>query len=99
MNREQIFTVVKKHLRLAVDGLADEQIQPGMSMRDLGANSLDIVEVVSASMRELKVKVPRSELSKLTSIGGLVDLLEQAASAGAAGQVPAPAAGQPAPPR
>jgi acyl carrier protein len=26
-------------------------------------------------MRELKVKVPRSELSKLTNIGDLVDLL------------------------
>ena len=38
---------------------------------------LDIVEVVSCSMRELRVKVPRSELSKLTSIDGLVDLLER----------------------
>ena len=44
-------------------------------MKDLGINSLDIVEVVSCSMRELKVKVPRSELSKLTNIDGLVDLL------------------------
>ena len=44
-------------------------------MKDLGANSLDIVEVVSLSMRELKVKVPRSELAKLTDMGGLVDLL------------------------
>jgi hypothetical protein len=26
-------------------------------------------------MRQLKVKVPRSELSKLTNINGLVDLL------------------------
>jgi acyl transferase domain-containing protein len=31
--------------------------------------------VVSSSMREIKVKVPRSELAKLTDIGGLVDLL------------------------
>jgi acyl carrier protein len=44
-------------------------------MKDLGANSLDIVEVVSLSMREIRVKVPRSELNKLTDIGGLVDLL------------------------
>jgi len=51
-----------------------------LSMKDLGINSLDIVEVVSASMRELKVKVPRSELSKLTDVNGLVDLLYKAAS-------------------
>jgi acyl carrier protein len=41
----------------------------------LGANSLDIIEVVSLSMRELKVKVPRAELAKLTNLEGLVDLL------------------------
>jgi len=44
-------------------------------MKDYGANSLDIVEVVSGAMREMKVKVPRSELNKLTNIDGLVDLL------------------------
>ena len=43
--------------------------------RAQGANSLDIVEVVSATMRELKVKVPRAELSKLENLDGLVDLL------------------------
>ena len=80
MTKEHIFTVVKKHLMQTVDGLADSQIGLDKSMKDLGANSLDIVEIVSVSMRELKVKVPRSELSKLTNIGGLVDLLHQVAT-------------------
>ena len=75
MTKEQIFTVVKKHLMQTVDGLEEASIGLDRSMKDLGANSLDIVEIVSVSMRELKVKVPRSELSKLTNIGGLVDLL------------------------
>jgi acyl carrier protein len=48
-------------------------------MKDLGANSLDIVEVVSRTMRELKIKVPRAELSKLDDIDGLVDLLHEVA--------------------
>ena len=46
---------------------------PSKSMKDLGANSLDMVEVVSCAMRELKVKVPRSELTRLTNVDGLVD--------------------------
>ncbi|MBV9330101.1 MAG: acyl carrier protein [Alphaproteobacteria bacterium] len=75
MNKDHIFSVVKKHLTQTVDGLSDSDVTPSSSMKDLGANSLDIVEVVSLSMRELKVKVPRSELAKLTNIGGLVDLL------------------------
>ena len=77
MTQEHIFTVVKKHLMQTIDGLTDAQIDPSKSMKELGANSLDIVEIVSVSMRELKIKVPRSELSKLTNIGGLVELLHQ----------------------
>jgi len=75
-SKEEIFEVVKENL---IDTL-DEEVEEGeiardKSMKDLGANSLDIVEIVSSSMRQLKVKVPRSELSKLTDIGQLVDLL------------------------
>jgi len=62
------------------EGLTPEAIDPAKSMKDLGANSLDIVEIVSSSMREIKVKIPRSELAKLTNLDGLVDLLHATAS-------------------
>jgi acyl carrier protein len=75
MTRADVLTVVAKHLASAVDNLDPAVIDPARSMKDYGANSLDIVEVVSGAMRELKVKVPRSELNKLTNIDGLVDLL------------------------
>jgi acyl carrier protein len=78
--REQVLQVVKKHVMATVDGLTDEQFDPARSMKDLGANSLDMVEVVSCAMRELKVKVPRSEMSKLTNVDGLVDLLHDVAN-------------------
>jgi acyl carrier protein len=85
MTKDHILAVVKKHLLQTIDGLTEAQIEPGRSMKDLGANSLDIVEIVSVSMRELKVKVPRSELAKLTDIGGLVDLLHSVATQPPAG--------------
>jgi acyl carrier protein len=75
MTREEVLAVVAKHLTAAVDGLDPSTIDPARSMKDYGANSLDIVEVVSGAMRELKVKVPRSELNKLTNVDGLVGLL------------------------
>lgn len=75
MVRAEIEAVVKRHLMEVVDDLTEENIDTTRSMKELGANSLDIVEVVSCSMRELRVKVPRPELSKLTNIDGLVDLL------------------------
>jgi acyl carrier protein len=84
MNRDDVQKVVVKHLVDAVDGLQAEGIDPKRSMKDLGANSLDIVEVVSSSMRELKVKIPRSELAKLTNLEQLVDLLHKTAEEKAA---------------
>lgn len=78
MTREAILAVVARHLANAVDGIDASSLDPTKSMKDYGANSLDIVEVVSGAMRELKVKVPRTELNKLTNIDGLVGLLHEA---------------------
>ncbi|TNE48517.1 MAG: acyl carrier protein [Deltaproteobacteria bacterium] len=74
-SKEHILSVVKKHLIDILEDIEEEEIDPAKSMKDMGANSLDIVEVVSCSMRELKVKVPRSELAKLQNIDELVDML------------------------
>jgi acyl carrier protein len=80
MTREHVLDVVRKHLMDVVEGLPAESIDTSRSMKELGANSLDIVEVVSCAMRELRVKVPRSELSRLTNVDGLVDLLHRTAT-------------------
>lgn len=77
VSKEHILSVVKKHLMDILEDIEEDQIDPDQSMKELGANSLDIVEVVSCSMRELKVKVPRSELNKLQNITQLVDMLHQ----------------------
>jgi acyl carrier protein len=75
MTRDKVLEVVKRNMLDIVEELEGVEIDPARSMKELGANSLDIVEVVSCSMRELKVKVPRSELRKLENIDQLVDLL------------------------
>ena len=84
MTREEVLAVVARHLASSVDGLDVNAIDPMRSMKDYGANSLDIVEVVSGAMRELKVKVPRAELNKLTNLDGLVGLLHDIKSGTAA---------------
>ena len=75
MEREEVASVVRKHVAAVIVDLKVSDIDMSRSMKDLGASSLDMVEVVSLAMRELKVKVPRSELGKLTNMDGLVDLL------------------------
>lgn len=86
MTRDDIWNVIKKHLADAVDDLDVATIDTAKSMKDYGANSLDLVEVVSRSMRELKVKVPGAELNKLTNIDGLIDLFHKSVEERDAGQ-------------
>ena len=77
MTRDEVIATVKKHIMDVVEDLPEDQIDATKSMKELGINSLDVVDVVSCSMRELKIKVPRTELSKLTNIDELVDLLHR----------------------
>jgi acyl carrier protein len=81
MDREQALRVVEKHLRLNVDGIADAVVDPERSMADYGASSLDIIEVVSSSARELRVRVPMTQLAGLKNISELADVLARAGGA------------------
>ena len=78
MTQDEVFEIVKKHLCEIVESIDPDTVAPEKSMKDLGASSLDMVEVVSCAMRELRVRVPRGELSDLQDIGGLVALLHEA---------------------
>lgn len=82
MTRQEIFTVVRTNIEKIVEGVEAASISEEVSMRDLGADSLQIVEVVSRSMKELRVKVPRTELSRATNLADLLDLFEKAAARG-----------------
>ncbi len=84
LTRNQVLDVVITNLRDTVEDLEDVEIDTARSMKELGATSLDIVEVVSCSMRELKVKIPRAELNKLQNIDQLVEALTSAGATYAA---------------
>ena len=79
MTRDEVLKVVLRNMVDTIEELDGIEIDPAQSMKELGATSLDIVEVVSCSMRELKVKVPRSELKTLRNINELVDMLYKVA--------------------
>lgn len=75
--REQIVTTLKKHVIATIDGVTEETLTNAKTLGDIGASSLDVVEIVSSTMRELKIKVPRSELMLVESLDELVDLLHK----------------------
>ena len=79
MTRDEILAVVARNVSETMEELNASAVDPARSMKDYGLGSLDVVEVVSRSMRDLQVTVPRTELRRLATIGGLVDLLYRSA--------------------
>jgi acyl carrier protein len=79
MTRSEIFAVVRSKILEIVEEARDREITEEMSMTDLGADSLQIVEVVSRSMKALRLKVARTDLMAARNLADLVDVFEKAA--------------------
>jgi polyketide biosynthesis acyl carrier protein len=75
--KARIVEVIKENIIKNIDGVKKEDIDVTKSMKDYGANSLDIIEVVSCSMRELNLKIPRSELTDIKDINELAEKFAQ----------------------
>ncbi len=80
MTKEAVIAVIKEQIVENLDDVDINDIDPNKSMKDYGANSLDIIEVVSCAMRELKIKVPRAELADITTIDQLADKFVEVAN-------------------
>lgn len=81
MTRDEIFEVLKGNLYKIVEGARDVAISETASMKDYGADSLEMVEVVSRSMKQLKLKIQRTDLATAKSLKDLLDLFEKAQAA------------------
>jgi len=61
-------------------GVNPEQVTPQASfIEDLGADSLDIVELVMAFEEEFGVEVPDEDAEKLQTVGDVVKYIEERA--------------------
>ena len=81
MSKDEIIGVIKKNIVENLDDVEIGEIDPQRTMKDYGANSLDMIEVVSCSMRELNIKIPRSELADIKNIDELADKFHEYAGA------------------
>ena len=78
MNPDAIFEKVKEVIieQLAVE---DDVIKMETSfIDDLGADSLDIVELIMALEEEFDLQIPDSEAEKITTVGDVVDYIKAA---------------------
>ncbi|MES2469888.1 MAG: acyl carrier protein [Verrucomicrobiota bacterium] len=77
-------TVEEKVRDIIVDQLgvnAEQVVLAARFIEDLGADSLDTVELVMAFEEEFSIEVPDEEAEKLQSVGDVVKYVEEHASA------------------
>jgi acyl carrier protein len=77
MEREELFEKVKgvivEQLRVDEDEVSDD----ASFVDDLGADSLDIVELVMALEEEFGVSIPDEQAEKIKTVGDAVDFIAE----------------------
>ena len=69
---ERVVEIIKEQLNL--DGV---EITEGSSVKDdLGADSLDLFELVMAFEEEYGVEIPSEDLEKITTVGDIVEYMK-----------------------
>lgn len=59
-------------------GVAADSIQPGSDIvKDLGADSLDVVELLMALEDEYGVTIPEDEVAEIKTVQDIMDVLEK----------------------
>lgn len=77
MSSEEIFEKVKK---IIIDqlGVAETTVTTEASfIDDLGADSLDIVELVMALEEEFSIEIPDADAEKVVTVGDVVDYIKE----------------------
>ena len=82
MDQDKIREIVVMHAKDVIEGLEDVEIDTSQPIVSYGAESLDILEVVGSSARDVGVKVAREDLQGLRSIDDLVELYTAKLGAG-----------------
>lgn len=79
MAKEEIFDKLKE---LVVDqlGVEEDEVTMEATMQDdLGADSLDLVDLVMSVEEEFGVKVADEDLENIKTVGGIVNYIEERA--------------------
>jgi acyl carrier protein len=73
MKKEEIMSKVKAVVAEKLNVGEDQVTEEAKFVEDLGADSLDQVELIMALEDEFELKIPEEEAEKLTTVGSAVD--------------------------
>jgi len=76
MRREEMFLVLKTNMKSIIGDVDDAAVTEASSLtQDFGADSLQVVDIISRTMRSANVRVKRTVLNEAKNIGQLLDIL------------------------
>lgn len=75
MNKEEIMSKVKNVVSEKLNVGEDQVTIDAKFVEDLGADSLDQVELIMALEDEFDLKIPEEEAEKLSTVGSAVDYI------------------------
>ena len=77
MNTDEIFDKVKEII-IEQLGVAEDAVSNESSfIDDLGADSLDIVELIMALEEEFDMEIPDADAEKIVTVGDVVDYIKE----------------------
>ncbi len=71
-----VFEKIKKMLAEQLDANAEEMTMETKIDEDLGADSLDVVELLMSIEDEFEVEIPDEEIENLKTIGDVVEYIQ-----------------------
>ena len=69
MKKEEVMTRLKEIITDRLDVEEDQIVPEATFVEDLGADSLDIVELIMGIEEEFDIEIPDEDAEKLTSVG------------------------------
>ena len=77
MNTDEIFDKVKEIIVEQLGVTEDSITNEASFIDDLGADSLDIVELIMALEEEFDIEIPDADAEKIVTVGDVVDYIKE----------------------
>ena len=77
MNTEEIFDKIKEIIVEQLGVTEDAVASESSFIDDLGADSLDIVELIMALEEEFDIEIPDTDAEKIVTVGDVVEYIKE----------------------
>lgn len=77
MSQDLVLEIIRNNINMVLPDVGVCDINREHTLKELGANSIDRMEVITSVMEELQVSVPLIEIAPYKAVGELVDFFYQ----------------------